>query len=211
MENEPLFNDVEELEEVSNTVVIEDLPPPPPLEDKEDKVDITENLVELVEDKEAKRKELIEKITQFQATFPRIVLNLPKKGLDKCELSKLEYALQEGESKLKQDTGAQMMIGMFYHFTYLVEVGMTQQAGIDMNGYTDRLKKQEEEINKYLAQISYKYYEQLKYFHNPELQLGLILLLNGMTTFNRNRMLNKMLTMCKTDEEKEDLKKKFQI
>ncbi|HSO25957.1 MAG TPA: hypothetical protein VLR54_04975, partial [Methanobacteriaceae archaeon] len=198
-----------------NRIVVEGLPTPPPdepqLNDNYIVTPINDPIIDnvVVEDPEVKRKELINKINQFQATFPRIQLNLPKKNWDKLDIDRLENIIIEGEAKLKNENTALLFSAVFFQFTTIVEAGLTRNTSIDLTGYTNQLRKQEDQINKLIAQISYKYYEELKYFTNPELQLGLILLMSGMSTYQKNKMLNILLEKCKTEEEKENVRKTF--
>lgn len=220
MENEPLFNDIEDIRNISTVEV--DIPNPPscnipgadniyvatPIdEDVVAKMSPADEIINSVvnPDPEAKRKEIVNKINQFQSTFSRIPLNLPKKNWEKMELDRLEAILQEGENKLKTENGANAMANLFFQFSLMVEVGLSTQTPYDITGYTQKLQEQEEHINKLIAQLCYKYYEQIQYFANPELQLGMILLFTGFSTYKKNQIMKHML-MGRSEEEQNKIK-----
>lgn len=215
---QPLFSEVENFDDIDglgdfgdlNIVTLNLQPPDLP---KDVNVDITEFSTAPVEIPmtlvENEKKQLIEKINQFKETFPKLDFKKVPRKLTTLGLVKLKEVMESLESQLKTQNSNKLVTAMFFQLTYLIETSSTNYTPVDLTGYTDKLREQEAEIDKLLAQLAYTYYEQIKYFANPEVQLLLIMLITGLTTFQKNRVLNKMLEQAETKEDKDRIKLLF--
>lgn len=196
---ESLFNETEPLEipisdkeiinidtmnpPVPNMVKIEDLP----------KVDI-----EIP--KPLDKKQLINKINQFLTQFPNIHIqrNIPK-HLHKMTVEDLLEITSQQEQALKGQSSHKMLTTMFFHLSSTVENILVSNTEIDLTGMTEQLKKQENEIELILSQLTYEYMETIEYFSSPELRLGLIVIMAGMSSYSRNKMKKAMIEKAGDD------------
>ncbi len=164
----------------------------------------TEIIEEPIQDDEQIRKVLINKITQFNQTFPNIQIKkrIPK-FIEKAQLDDLKAIQLEQECALKNLNGSNMLMNSFFHLTSVLE-NVATSNNVDMSGYTEKLKKQQDELQIIFSQLVYEYFdsELIQYFSSPELRLMIILVSTGMSTYTVNQQKQKLIERYKDEPEK---------
>lgn len=206
---EPLFNNTETLTEIKeDPIILQDsinepvisepiICNPEPIEEKKE----DENDVKTLQLNQ--RRQMIDKICQFQTTFPNLIIKtkIPK-TFEKCSIELLTQITNEQGAALRNVNGTNMVLNYFLHITNVIENIATNNFDCDMQGYTEKLKRQQDELTDIFAHLCYEYFDTVQYYSSPELRLMILLLSTGMSTYSVNQSRKRIMERFGDDPHK---------
>lgn len=154
------------------------------------------------------KKDAILKLQSYKAHYPEHCKDLPK-HLNKLSQDRLNDLLFEIDGKITKNANMKVVNLAFYSITQLVESLITKSTPIDLTGYTENLKVQQEQITEILEELSSQYFAELSTLSSPEMRLALIMGISALTTYQTNlqklELKRAIAEMSKTREGRQQL------